>query len=125
MNKKDKEFLEEKLIKLFNAMNDQSTVWIKGIKQINELYLFHDFEIQKNLEFICPYNLNHIAYTIHNDKRNVKLNEDYGFYQNRKQKFELRSFKRGPDRWFLFSRWSKLDVQDFLEKLDLKIVEII
>lgn len=125
MNKKDKEFLEEKLIKLFNAMNDQSTVYVKKIKQINESHLFHDFEIQKNLEFTCPYNLNHIAYTIHNDKRNVELNEDYGFYQNRKQKFELRSFKRGPDRWFLFSRWSKLDVQDFLEKLDLKIVEII
>lgn len=125
MNKKDKEFLEEKLIKLFTAMNDQSTVYVKKIKQINESHLFHDFEIQKNLAFTCPYNFIHIVYTIRNGERNVALNEYYSFHQNRKQKFELRSFKRGPDRWFLFSRWSKLDVQDFLEKLNLKIVEII
>ena len=126
MNKNDKELLGEKIIKLFSVMRDHSAVYVEKIKQLRERNLYHELVIRKNTRWICPCTIDHnAAYYFPNGNRNSLISESYEFYQNRKQKFILNSFKRGPDRYYLFSRWSKIDMQDLMDKLDLKIVETV
>ena len=127
MKKTDKDLFGQKLTQLYAVMHDRMVVPIEKVKHINREFVFHDFKFQTSLRTWTPYLFDHRAYMFYDNNKTVLANEDYAFHKDRKNKFELfgHIWKHNDFRWRLFGRWSGIDMDDLLMKLDLKIVELV
>ena len=136
MKKEEKEQFGKLVSKIFGLINDYECGYaaiIENIKHVDDENSVHSIELIKpSNNFLTlgefPRMLRHRTSYTENDCGSLKiieLDETYRVYPNRKRKFEPNSFVWQNPRYKLFSRVSKIDVDDLLKKLELRIVEMI
>ena len=136
MKKEEKEQFGKLISTIFGLINDYACGYvtiIENIKHIDDENSVHSIELIKpSNDFLLikefPRILRHRTSYTENDCGSlqiIELDEIYSVYPNRKRKFEPNSFVWQNPRYKLFSRVSKIDVDDLLKKLELEIVEMI
>ena len=121
MNNDQREYFTSQVDKLFNIMNDMSMITIDGIKQLDDDIITHDVQFVKRIETYDKYYIYHRVY----HKFDFLRREFYTYHPKSKKKFYANIYIFDPAKWKLFDRWSKIDVEGMLRKIDLKIVELI
>ena len=132
MTKLQRKLFTERVEKLFKVMESMycDHEWLNQLMVVDNVkQLYSSFIIHKMI-FIRVVESNdfHIRHDVREVRNHIDRNvlfEGYKFHPKRKNKFELTSIGSSKVHVRLFDRWSKIDVDDLLMKIDLKIVELI
>ena len=103
---------------IFNIMDNHSSVIVCDIKQLYNDFVVHDLRFSKHGRENVIY---HRVYL----RGDFSRHELYKFYPNSIRKFIADIYIFSPVEWKLFDRWSKMDINGMLKKINLKIVEMI
>ena len=134
MTKSEKKLFTEQVEKLFDLMKlmrrppqddwMNKVVVVDNIKQLYSSFIIHKLMFIGDEE----HGRMHIRHDVREVRNRIARNvlyEGYRFHPGRKNKFELTSLWSGQSHIKLFDRWSKIDMDDLLKKLELKMVELI
>lgn len=133
MTKSQRKLFIERVEKIFEAMDfmpPPPQEWMNKIQVVDNIrQLYSRFTIHK-LTFIRNetfkrMSIRHDVRVINNDIEMYTIREDYNFHPKRQNKFELGTVNSSQIHVKLFDRWSRIDVDDLLRRLDLKLVELI
>ena len=120
----------KRLNKIFSLATNKSCfspiMEFNGIKHIDDPKTLHNFIL---FAIPYPYKIRHMAHKEIEgwDSRILTMDELYGYFPTRqKNKFALENMRTYYDEELkLLSNRSKIDMDDFFNRLDLKIVELI
>ena len=132
MTKSQRKLFVERVEKIFDLMKlmclpqdwMNKVVDVDNIKQLYSRFVIHKLMFIYDVE----YGRMHIRHDVREVRNHIERNvlyEGYRFHPKRKNKFELTSLGSSQIHIRLFDRWSRIDVEDLLEKLKLKVVELI
>ena len=133
MTKSERKLFMERVEKIFNMMSfmpPPSEEWMSSIQVVDSIKQLYSGSITHKLKFLKneKYSRMEIQHEVRETRNGVgrrTLYERYKFHPNRKNKFELTTINSGLIYVKLFERWSRIDVEDLLRKLKLKMVEMI
>lgn len=128
----------ERFFKVVEASPATSPRWAMKVAHIKNIGHLDNRSVIHHLAFVLyrdgqehvQMTVKHYAYKLKNNVEKRLLDEVYGFYPSKKNKFAFMrrdSLSSDNDQACcrLFDRWSRIDVDDLLRKLELKLVEMI
>ena len=133
MTKSERKLFAERVEKIFNMMSfmpPPPEEWMSNIQVVDSIKQLYSGSITHKLKFLknekySRMEIQHEVRETRNGVGRITLYERYKFHPNRKNKFELTTINSGLIYVKLFEGWSRIDVEDLLRKLKLKMVEMI